>query len=193
VKDSLTLTLCPHSQAGGRGGRAALYVEPDAMCVCGHRAINESDFGERPRIEPDDYRVAYHEAGHCACAIIYNIPIISVSIDTATPHLHRGHYRPPPGIGLEAMCTLCLWPAAEELFIGPITDGSDQTDYEMARHYQSPRYDLLQIESELVRLRDAADRLVRTPFVQDRIRLIAAALLERGSLSGAEIEGYSAT
>jgi hypothetical protein len=41
-------------------------------------------------------RAAWYEAGHRAAAIIYNIPIVRVCIDTATPHLHRAHYRPPP-------------------------------------------------------------------------------------------------
>jgi hypothetical protein len=133
-------------------------------------------------------RASWHEAGHATAAIIYNIPIIRVYIDTDTPHLHRGRYRPPPGIGLEAICILCCsGSAAEEFFCGPITDGSNQIDYEMVLHYLSPHFDLLQIEAEIVKHRDAADRLVRTPSVQDRIRLIAAALLERGSLTSEQI------
>jgi hypothetical protein len=32
-------------------------------------------------------RAAYHEAGHCAAAIAFGIPVIRVSIDSATPHL----------------------------------------------------------------------------------------------------------
>ena len=44
-------------------------------------------------------RICFHEC-HCCAALVYNIPIISVSIDSADPHVRRGRYRPPPGIGL---------------------------------------------------------------------------------------------
>jgi hypothetical protein len=57
----------------------------------------------------------------------------------------------------------------------------------MARTYLSRRFDALRIGAEIARLRDAADRLVRTPWVQDRIQLIAAALLHHGTLTGDEI------
>ena len=51
----------------------------------------------------------------------------------------------------------------------------------MARHYLSPQFDPLWIGVALARHRDAADRLVRTPWVEGRVRVIAAALLRRGS------------
>ena len=96
--------------------------------------------------------------------------------------MHRAHYRPPPEIGLEAMCVLCMaGPAAEEFFCGKIDDGSDETDYKMARD------DALQIGFQLNRLRNAADRLVRTEWAQHRIRAVAAALLRHGTLTGDEI------
>ena len=79
-------------------------------------------------------RTAYHEAGHATAALAFGIPIISVTVDNGTPHMHRGHYRAPHDRGLEVMVTLCLaGPAAEALFCGPITDGSDHVDIEMAR------------------------------------------------------------
>jgi hypothetical protein len=72
--------------------------------------------------------------------------------------------------------TMCLaGPAAEEVFCGPIADGSDRADYEMAKHYLARRFGPLQVEAEIARLRDAAHRLVRTPWAQDQ--LIAATLL----------------
>jgi hypothetical protein len=78
-------------------------------------------------------RISFHEAGHTTAALVYNIPIITVSIDADVPHLHRGHYRAPANIGLERLVTMCLaGPAAERYFVGPITDGSDATDYRMA-------------------------------------------------------------
>ena len=86
------------------------------------------------------------------------------------------------------MTTLCLaGPASEEFFCGKIEDGSDRIDIEMARTYLAQRFDVLQVEAEIVRLRAAADRLVRTPSVQDRIRQIADALLQHDTLSGEEI------
>ena len=49
------------------------------------------------------------------------------------------------------------------------------------------KYDAMQIGVALARYRDAADKLIRTPWAQQRIRLIADALLRHGSLTGDEI------
>jgi hypothetical protein len=57
----------------------------------------------------------------------------------------------------------------------------------MARHYLARRFDPLQIGAEIARLRDAAHRLVRTPWAQQRIPLIAEALLRHGTIAGDEI------
>ena len=138
-------------------------------------------------------RAAFHEAGHVCCALVYSIPIIRVTINAATPHLLRAYYRPPPGIGLEAMCVLCLsGPAAEEYFCGPITDGADRADIEMAKRHLARTCNLVMIGTGIRQARDAADRLVRTLSVRDQIRRIAAALLEHGSLTGEEIAALGA-
>jgi hypothetical protein len=50
----------------------------------------------------------------------------------------------------------------------------------------------LQIGTDIARLGDAAQRLVRTPFARRRIPLIAEALLRRGTLVGDEIGGMIA-
>ena len=43
-------------------------------------------------------------------------------------------------MALECMVTLCLaGPEAEREFCGPITDGRDRVDYEMAREYLARR------------------------------------------------------
>ena len=132
-------------------------------------------------------RAAYHEAGHCLGAIAYGVPIISVTI-SPSPHMLRAHYDAPADIGLEAICILCLaGPASEEYFCGKIDDGSDQTDIATVRKYLSRQYDALQIRFQFDRLRDAADKLVRTEWAQDRIRKIADALLDRGSLTSEDI------
>jgi hypothetical protein len=58
-------------------------------------------------------RIAIHEAGHATAALIYNIPIVRVSIDGADA-------------GLEWMAALCLAsPASEEMFCGSIEGDSD--------------------------------------------------------------------
>ena len=120
-------------------------------------------------------RAAYHELGHVIAAITYGIPIISVSINSTTPQMHRGNYQAPADIGLEAICILCLaGPASEEYFCGKIDDGSDQTDIATVRKYLSRQYDALQIRFQFDRLRDAADKLVRDPWAQERIRVVVA-------------------
>jgi hypothetical protein len=136
---------------------------------------------------PIKCRVAFHEAGHCAAAILFRIPVTRVTIENGGC-LYRGHYSGPAGIGLERIVMMCLsGPAAEEFFCGPIEDGADRVDYAMARRYLARRFHALHIGAEIVRLRDAAERLVRTDWAQRRIWLIAVALLRHGTLTGDEI------
>jgi hypothetical protein len=47
----------------------------------------------------------------------------------------------------------------------------------------------LTIGAALSRYRDAADKLVRTPWAQERIPIIANALLQRSVLTGDDIAG----
>jgi hypothetical protein len=138
-------------------------------------------------------RISYHEAAHAIACLSFGIPIIFVTVATDTPHLLRGHYRPPPGIGLEAMCILALaGPAGEEFFCGPINEDAGRVDHQMAREYLAHAgFDPLRIGVEFNRYRDAAERLVRSEWGQDRIRRIAAALLKRGTLTGEEICGLT--
>jgi hypothetical protein len=64
-------------------------------------------------------RAAYHEAGHCAAAIAFGIPIIAVTIVADVPHVHRARYRAPGIVGLRSLVTMCLaGPAGERLFCG---------------------------------------------------------------------------
>jgi hypothetical protein len=69
------------------------------------------------------------------------------------------------------------------------TKGTDEADYRMALEYLNlARRDVFTVEAEIVRLRTAADRLVRVPSVQRSTRRIASALLGlHGTLSGDEI------
>ncbi len=57
----------------------------------------------------------------------------------------------------------------------------------MARDYLRSGLGPLHVEVEFARYCDAADRLVPTPSVEQRIRMIAAALLQYGTLMGEEI------
>jgi hypothetical protein len=65
-------------------------------------------------------RTALHEAGHAVAAITFAIPIISITIDAAIPHLRRGRYQPQHDAGLETLVVMCLagpeadgWPSAQ--------------------------------------------------------------------------------
>jgi hypothetical protein len=75
------------------------------------------------------------------------------------------------------------------MFCWPITDGGDVPDLRMAREHLSSGAiaNPLQVTIELARCRDAAARLVRSAWAQQRIRLLADALLRCGTLSGEEI------
>jgi hypothetical protein len=81
---------------------------------------------------------------HAAAALTFGIPIISVTIDDAAPHLLRGRYRPR-----RAWAWMPWW--------------------------------------SCVSLALSAKHISAVPSVEDRIRRIAAALLDRGALTGEEI------
>ena len=86
------------------------------------------------------------------------------------------------------MVTLCLAGLeAERKFCCSINDGSDRVDYRTAYEYLARQLNPLQIGAELTRYRDAAQRLVRSPWAQHRIRVLADALLRQGTLSGEQI------
>jgi hypothetical protein len=133
-------------------------------------------------------RISIHEAGHAVAALVFAVPIIRVTIENDTPHLHRGRYRAEANLALECMVTLCLsGPKAEKEFCGPISDNSDRVDYQMAYEYLARQLNPLQVGGELVRYRDAAQRLVRSAWARHRIRLLADALLRHGTLTGEQI------
>jgi hypothetical protein len=133
-------------------------------------------------------RCAYHESGHVTAALVFGVPIISVTIDHP-PHMHRDAYKAAHACGLEHLTTLCFAGiAAEEMFCGPITDGGDLADYAKAREYLARSIpNPLRAAAELARARESAQRLVRSQWAQARIAKLAEALLARGTLSGEEI------
>jgi hypothetical protein len=119
------------------------------------------------------------------------IPVLSVTIDNA-PNMHRGAYKAAHACGLECLTVLCLAGiAAEEMLCGPITDGGDAPDLQMAREYLARAIpNPLRAAAELARCRVAAERLVRSEFARQRIAKLAAALLRQGTLRGEEIFAF---
>ncbi len=140
--------------------------------------------------DPADYlqRAATHEAGHTISAVQFGLPIVSVTVEGA-PHLHRGRATMPLTTRTELIAIVCLsGPAAEEVYCGPILDRGDAVDLEMARRALRQRYSSeLELARELHRHRDAARRLVRSRWAEERIRRIADALVARGTLTADEI------
>jgi hypothetical protein len=135
-------------------------------------------------------RIAYHEAGHCCAALIYNIEILNASIDYSDalgPHVRQGHFRLPPHLHRESAGVFYLsGGAAEALFFGSVPEGHMLADVANCReNLFSNGFTVFTIAAELTRLRAAADRLVRTE--RHRIEKIAQLLLRYGSLSGDQI------
>jgi hypothetical protein len=130
-------------------------------------------------------RAAYHEASHVAACLCLGIAFHYASID-GRPHLLRGHYRQQHDLGVECLAVMSMaGSVGEEYFCGEITDGGDRIDLEMARGYLAQRFGPLRIGVEFERARAAARRLVIDQ--KQRIQRIAAALLDRGSLSNEDI------
>ena len=73
-------------------------------------------------------------------------------------------------------------PAGEELFFGPADDDSDFIDQLMARRYLCGCFANNQIELQMLRMSQAAERLVTSS--RREIEIIAAALMRQGTLSG---------
>ena len=109
-----------------------------------------------------------------------------MTIADGAPHLHRDSFRREQSLAVECLVTLCLsGPAAEEMFYGPITDGGDLIDIEMARDYLRERYTEAQLALQLERMQLAAERLVASE--RARIEIVADALMRHGTLSGNQI------
>jgi hypothetical protein len=132
-------------------------------------------------------RIATHEVGHVLAALTFGIPLISVSV-VGHPHAQCGRYHPPPGLGIEALLTFYLAGSeSEKEFFGTSDDDDSRGDLDSARAELARRYAPLQIGFQLLRHRDAARRLVSSAWAQQKIRVLAAALLAHGTLSGEQI------
>jgi hypothetical protein len=130
-------------------------------------------------------RIAYHESGHAVAALTFGMPIIRVTIDADPPHCHRGRWRSGSDMALANIVTLCLCgPAAENRLCW--ADHRQQRSYRPCNVAEGG-VDPVLIGVEIGRLRDAADRLVRTDWARRRIGLMAHALLRYGSLTGGQI------
>jgi hypothetical protein len=132
-------------------------------------------------------RLATHEAGHVVGALTYGIPLVSVTI-TGLPHALCASYRPPRGLACESLLTFLLaGPEAEKEYCGAVDDGGNRIDYDHARRELARQFGPLHVGFQLARYRDAAERLVRSPWGATRIAQVSRALLARGTLSGEEI------
>jgi hypothetical protein len=133
-------------------------------------------------------RCAIHESGHCVAALAFGISLVHVTIADEQPHAQCASYRASRTFMQESLVTFFLaGPEAEREFCGVSDDGGDRIDLQNARDYLARHCSPLHIGFELAGYRDAAQRLVRSPWAQRRIRLLAAALLRHGTLSGEEI------
>ncbi len=82
-------------------------------------------------------------------------------------------------------------PESEKEFCGPASDDGDQLDYEMAQEYGPHDRQPPHAAAELIRYRDAAQRLVSSPWGRQRITVLAEALLQHGRLTGDQIAGLA--
>jgi hypothetical protein len=132
-------------------------------------------------------RNAFHEAGHAAACVAYGIPLVSATIaDAYHPYVLPGNYRWRGRLAFENLVIMTLAGGeAETYFCGP--HAGDTVDKQMAHEYLADHLDAAQIATVIKRLRFAARGFVRHPWAQRRIPRIADALLEYGTMTGAEI------
>jgi hypothetical protein len=151
--------------------------------------------GEAPARQEQESqrRVAIHESGHCICANWFDppIPIISATVE-ANPRAQVIISRYPrcETRGWDLAMFAQSGPAAEQFMCGQIDDLLDveMRHYEQAKRYLvADHYPSQNITAALACVRRSADWLVRTGWGQRGIRRVAEALLDRGTLTGAEV------
>src|SRR6516162_1841579 len=128
-------------------------------------------------------RICIHEGGHAAAALVFGLPILSVSVDP--PRLLRQRLRPPE----EAWLTVCFsGGAAERLHIGGKFDECGEIeDYRMAHSFLCRRYPLVEVGIRIDTAMLAAERLIKTEWARRCVPRIAQALNARGVLSGDDV------
>jgi hypothetical protein len=128
-------------------------------------------------------RICIHESGHAAAALCFGLPILSVSVEP--PRLLRQRLRPPE----EAWLTVCFsGGAAERLHIGGgFNECGEIEDYRMAHSFLCGRYPLVEIGLRIDTAVVAAERLIKTNWARSAVPKIAAALHQRGFLSGDDV------
>jgi hypothetical protein len=127
-------------------------------------------------------RICIHEAGHAAAALLYAIPIRSVSVEPPLFLRDKASIHSPP----DQLLTLCFCGGASEaLYFGSHCGSS--ADYAMAQRFASRCGNFMLSARELERAERAAFGLVRTDWGKRTIPRIADALRERGVLSGGDV------
>jgi hypothetical protein len=129
------------------------------------------------------HRVCIHESGHCAAALCFGLPILSVSVDP--PRLLRQRLRPPE----ETWLTVCFsGGAAERLHIGGgFNECGELEDYRMAHSFLCGRYPRIEVGLRIDAAMVAAERLIKTDWAKRCVPRIARALNARGVLSGGDV------
>jgi hypothetical protein len=127
-------------------------------------------------------RICFHESGHACAALLYAIPIRSVSVNP--PLLPRAKTFPRPP--LDQLLTLCFCgSSAEALYFG--SDSGSSEDYAMAQRSASRFGHFMLSARELEKAQRAAFSLVRTDWAKRAIPRVADALHERRVLTGQDI------
>jgi hypothetical protein len=128
-------------------------------------------------------RICIHESGHCAAALCFGLPILSVSVEP--PRLLRQRLRPPE----ETWLTVCFsGGAVERLHIGGgFNECGELEDYRMAHSFLCGRYPRIEVGLRIDAAMVAAERLIKTDWARSAVPKIAAALHQRGFVSGDDV------